>query len=227
MVWSFISAVCVTVTPPRESAQVHRRCEHQARATESGSQPRPPGAASTTRAGGAEPAYLDHQGGAASTTGASKRRDRRAAAARKHRKRRERPLMARHGLGGGSGYDCITWAQPTRWAKTVATIVAILPILGGMEPHFHAWLRSGRIFTMVTRPFTDRTTAHRWAAKQRPGKADRLVLACTECPPTRPSKRRAPRWATVARQVAAAVGAEPAAVRRALATALAAERERS
>ena len=94
------------------------------------------------------------------------------------------------------GMDFITWAQPTRWAKTVATIVTILPILGGVEPHFHAWLRSGRIFTMVTRPFTDRTTAHRWAAKQRPGKEDRLVLACTEYPPTRPSKRRPPRWAT-------------------------------
>ena len=53
------------------------------------------------------------------------------------------------------------------------------------------------------------------------GLADRLVLACTECPPTRPSKRRPPRWATVARQVAAAVGAEPAAVSAALAAALA------
>ena len=96
-----------------------------------------------------------------------------------------------------------------------------------MEPHFHAWLRSGRVYTMVARPFAERSTAHRWATKQRPDKADRLVLACTECPPTRPSKRRPPRWATVARQVAAAVGAEPAAVRAALAAALAAERERA
>ena len=70
----------------------------------------------------------------------------------------------------------------------------------GMEPHFHAWLRSGRIFSMVAQPFADRTTA--------------------------PSKRRPPRWATVARAVAAAVGAEPAAVRAALAGALAAERQR-
>ena len=45
--------------------------------------------------------------------------------------------------------------------------------------------------------------AHRWATKPRPDKADRLVLACEHCPPTRPSKRRPPRWATVARQVAA------------------------
>ncbi|MDE0229986.1 MAG: hypothetical protein OXJ62_14135 [Spirochaetaceae bacterium] len=95
-----------------------------------------------------------------------------------------------------------------------------------MEPHFHAWLRSGRVFTMVARPFTDRTTAHRYAAKQRPAKSDRLVLACTECPPTKPSRRRPPRWATVARAVAVAVGADPAAVRAALDTALAVERDR-
>ena len=92
-----------------------------------------------------------------------------------------------------------------------------LPILVVMEPHFHAWLRSGASFTMDARLFADRTTAHRWTAKQRPNKADRLVPACTGCPPTRPSKRRPPRWATVARQVAAAVGAEPTAVRAALA----------
>ena len=92
-----------------------------------------------------------------------------------------------------------------------------LPILGVMEPHFHAWLRFGRIFTMDARLFADRTTTHRWTAKQRPNKADRLVPACTGCPPTRPSKRRPPRWVTVARQVAAAVGAEPTAVRAALA----------
>ena len=79
---------------------------------------------------------------------------------------------------------------------------------------------------MVALPFADRTTAHRWATKNRPNKADRLVLGCTECPPTRPSKRRPPRWATVARQVAAAVGADPAAVRVALDAALAAEHRR-
>ena len=40
-----------------------------------------------------------------------------------------------------------------------------------MAPHYHAWLRSGRIFTMVARPFADRTTAHRWATKERTDKA--------------------------------------------------------
>ena len=88
-------------------------------------------------------------------------------------------------------------------------------------------LRSGRVYTMVARPYAVASTAHRYAEKLRPDKGDRLVLACEACPTTRPSKRRPMRWATVARQVAAAVGAEPAAVRRALATALAAERERS
>ena len=95
-----------------------------------------------------------------------------------------------------------------------------------MQPHFHAWLRSGRVFTMVARPFADRTTCYRWATKQRPDKGDRLVLVCEQCPTTAPSKRRPPRWAAVARQVAAAVGADPAAVRAALDAALDAERQR-
>ena len=79
---------------------------------------------------------------------------------------------------------------------------------------------------MVARPYAVASTAHRYAEKLRPDKADRLVLGCEQCPTTTPSKRRPPRWATVARQVAAAVGAEPAAVRAALAGALAAERQR-
>ena len=83
------------------------------------------------------------------------------------------------------------------------------------------------MYTMVGRPYAVASTAHRYAEKLRPDKGDRLVLACTECPPTAPSKRRPMRWATVARQVAAAVEAEPAAVRAALAAALAAERERA
>ena len=95
-----------------------------------------------------------------------------------------------------------------------------------MEPHFHAWLRSGRVFTMVARPYAVASTAHRYAEKLRPDKADRLVLACEQCPTTTPSKRHPPRWATVARQVAAAVGAEPSAVRAALDAALTAERQR-
>ena len=95
-----------------------------------------------------------------------------------------------------------------------------------MEPHFHAWLRSGRVFTMVARPYAVASTAHRYAEKLRPDKGDRLVLACEQCPTTQASKRRPPRWAAVARAVAQAVGAEPAAVRAALAAALAAERQR-
>ena len=84
----------------------------------------------------------------------------------------------------------------------------------------------GAWFTMVARPFDQRSTAHRWAVQQRPDKGDRLVLACEHCPPTTPSKRRSMRWATVARQVAAALDADPAAVRAALAAALDAERQR-
>ena len=95
-----------------------------------------------------------------------------------------------------------------------------------MEPHFHAWLRTGRVYTMVGRPYAVASTAHRYAEKLRPDKGDRLVLACEACPPTAPSKRRPPRWATVARAVAQAVGAEPAAVRAAFDAALDAERQR-
>jgi len=105
-----------------------------------------------------------------------------------------------------------------------ATKVADPPDTGAM--HYHAWLRSGRVFTMAAKPFNDRTVAHKWAVRKRPDKADRLILACSSCPESRPSRRRPPRWSVVARTVAAAVGAPTAQVREALATALSAERGR-
>ena len=95
-----------------------------------------------------------------------------------------------------------------------------------MEAHYHAWLRSGRVFTMVARPYAVASTAHRYAEKLRPDKADRLVLACTECPPSRRSKRRPVRWATVAGEVAAATGTDPVLIREALRAALERERDR-
>ena len=76
------------------------------------------------------------------------------------------------------------------------------------------------MFTMTTRPFANRSVAHKWAVKQRPNKADRLVLVCEECPPSRRSQRRLPRWSRVAVEVAEAVDADPAKVRRALMAAL-------
>ena len=54
----------------------------------------------------------------------------------------------------------------------------------------------------------------------------KLILACSSCPESRPSRRRPPRWSVVARTVAAAVGAPAAQVREALAAALAAEHGR-
>ena len=33
-----------------------------------------------------------------------------------------------------------------------------------------------------------------WAVRKRPNKADRLILACSSCPESRPSRRRPPRW---------------------------------
>ena len=93
--------------------------------------------------------------------------------------------------------------------------------------HFHVWLRSGRVFTMATRRFEIQSTAHRWAAAQRPEKGDRLVLGCESCPTTKPSKRRPPRWSVVARAVAERFDLAPAAVRETLVEAVAAERTRA
>ena len=92
--------------------------------------------------------------------------------------------------------------------------------------HYHAWLRSGRVFTMASRQFEIQSTAHRWAASQRPEKQDRLVLGCEACPATRPSKRRPPRWSVIARAVAERFDLQAAAVRQVLTDALEAERGR-
>ena len=97
---------------------------------------------------------------------------------------------------------------------TAATIVALPPIRRVM--HYHAWLRSGQMFGMKATRFSDRTVAHRWAARQRANKADRLVLACEECPRPKRSRRRPPAWGRIARDVAAVVGLPVVDVRHAL-----------
>ena len=91
--------------------------------------------------------------------------------------------------------------------------------------HYHAWLRSGRVFTMSSRRFEIQSTAHRWATGQRPEKGDRLVLGCEACPETRPSKRRPPRWGAIARRLAARFDWPASEVREALAAELAADRD--
>ena len=78
---------------------------------------------------------------------------------------------------------------------------------------------------MKPRIFEDRTVCHKWAAKQRPDKADRIVRPCELCPPSRRSRRRPLRWARVAADVAEALGADPALVRLALKEAV--ERDQS
>ena len=79
---------------------------------------------------------------------------------------------------------------------------------------------------MAAQRFASRPTAHRWAERQRPAPGDRMVLSCTECPPPKPSRRRPPRWATVARTVAAAVGVPAEQLREALDEALKTEKDR-
>ena len=67
---------------------------------------------------------------------------------------------------------------------------------------------------MNARVFNDRTVCHRWAAKQRPAKGDRLVLACSKCPVSQKSRRRPVRWGHVAK----ALGVELPALRAAIET---------
>ena len=82
----------------------------------------------------------------------------------------------------------------------------------GETRHYHAWFRAGRVFTMQGRVFLDRTACHKWAAKQRPAKEDRLVLACTKCPVSRKSRRRPIRWGHVARELGVTLPALRAAI---------------
>ena len=79
---------------------------------------------------------------------------------------------------------------------------------------------------MHSRPFDVRQSAHKAAARLRADPTERLVLACSKCPTTRPSRRRPPPWGVVARVIAARLGAPAGEVRDALADALAAERTR-
>ena len=79
---------------------------------------------------------------------------------------------------------------------------------------------------MKDRRFESRKTAHKVAVKLRPAAEDRLVLACEACPPTKPSKRRPPRWGTIARALAERFDLRPTDVREVLTEALEAERGR-
>ena len=94
---------------------------------------------------------------------------------------------------------------------THATIIGMQKS-DGRARHYHAWFRAGRVFTMQGRVFSDRTVCHKWAAKQRPAKEDRLVLACSACPESRPSRRRPIRWGHVARAVGVTLPALRAAI---------------
>ena len=94
----------------------------------------------------------------------------------------------------------------------------------GMEPHYHVWVRSGRVFSLVGRPYTSRSHAAKVAAELREDPQDRMVRACTNCPPSKRSRRRPPRWARVATKVAEVVGADPGTVHQALKAALEADR---
>ena len=93
-----------------------------------------------------------------------------------------------------------------------------------MDKHFHIWERRGKTFLMRDRPYTTRSHANKDAAALQPEAGNRMVRECLECPPSKRSKRRPVRWALIAKEVATAVGADPATIRVALREAL--ERER-
>ena len=79
--------------------------------------------------------------------------------------------------------------------------------------HFHALVSGGARFHDESAVcFYDRTACHKWAAKQRPAKEDRLVLACSKCPESRPSRRRPIRWGHVARALGVKLPALRAAI---------------
>ena len=99
------------------------------------------------------------------------------------------------------------------------------PIRWGMK-HFHVWVRSGRVFTMRPLLYESRHTATSVARRLRLNGADRLVLGCEACPETRPSRRRPPRWGTIARRLAERFDLPAGELREALAAELAAERGR-
>ena len=69
-----------------------------------------------------------------------------------------------------------------------------------------------------------RTTAAKAAARLRSDPADRMVRACTDCPTSRPSQRRKPTPAAIARQMAEVLELDPAKVRAAYDAALKGEK---
>ena len=93
-----------------------------------------------------------------------------------------------------------------------------------MDKHFHVWVRRGRAFLIVDRPYTTRSHANKDAEKMARSPEDRMVRGCSACPPSSRSRRRVPSMARVAAAVAAAVGADAAVVRVALDEAMAREK---
>ena len=96
-----------------------------------------------------------------------------------------------------------------------------------MDKHFHVWERRGKTFLMRDRPYITRSHANKDAAALQPNPGDRMVRECVTCPESQRSRRRPLRWAKVADEVAAALGADAATVRVALDTALEHEKTRA
>ena len=84
-----------------------------------------------------------------------------------------------------------------------------------MEPHYHVWLRSGRVFSLREKTYRTRAAAHKAGEKLRADPADRMVRVCSECPRSAPSRRRS-KWPAIIATLAQVLKADPVVVRAAV-----------
>ena len=135
------------------------------------------------------------------------------------------PIIAAHGLEDFPAPLNTTWLRGRAERNALGTIVAIDDMLSPMAKHYHVWVRSGLVFMFKAKPYKSRAHANKVAAALRPNPDDRMVRACEQCPESRRSKRRSPRWPRVATAMAETLGADSGEVRRALVAALRHERD--
>ena len=90
-----------------------------------------------------------------------------------------------------------------------------VPYHGEMDVHFHAWIRTGKMFSMRERQHRTRQAALQTAVKLRADPTDRMIRACTECPRSAPSRRRS-KWPAIIATLAQVLKADPAIVRAAV-----------
>ena len=98
------------------------------------------------------------------------------------------PWISRGSVNRGVGQK-----RPSNGLGVAASMISPLSRGRCAEAHYHAWLRSGRIFSIVARPFADRTTAHT-AGRRSNGPTKRIAsyLAAPSARPLRPASAARP-----------------------------------